>query len=400
MEHGFVSEARRKWTNILLCQPIYPGLQDCREALIQTFSHLPSTPPTAVPAKEWDDEVVGRVEGMESQAKEIVLLYRTVMAGSPQPLQQSAFASGGDGQSSVDLVLAHLQQSDEKHPDSSKTSQYKAHCRGDEMRIVASNAHPPAMGLMGPPPQRQAGSTLSPATRGYIIKGTAENRKRRTSDAGMPLSKRNCDPRRGGASPESSGTALLASTSDSRPPPTTVTAASARSLPPTSVRSVRDSAAPTAIPLLGGSQIAGQYRSSPTPLRILKQICPFQVNGKRLGFCESLKDGPESVKQYACGKQYHICDPWWRNILNNDGTVPPCSFGGQDGSIHKDEEGEDVIHERVSCRHWLDGNCEYRTNGCDHAHNHRNYRTSIRKRRVPQSILDDVKNKSAKNKSA
>ncbi|SMY29847.1 unnamed protein product [Zymoseptoria tritici ST99CH_1A5] len=233
------------------------------------------------------------------------------------------------------------------------------------------------------------------------IKSTDKGKKRRRPDFNSPPSKRIRDDVHTQRSLGflQSGHSVISTVALDQPL-SMREAASARSLAPTSVRTVRDAAAPSASSPPAIPQTAGPYRPSPTPEHILRQTCTYQVNGFQLHFCENLKDGPEHIKHYACGKRYHICTAWWENILNEDDKHPPCSFGGQDGSVHKDEEGKDVIHERVSCRHWLNGNCQYRTNGCKHAHNRFDYRTSIRKRKLPQCVLDLVKQKSAKNKSA
>lgn len=67
-----------------------------------------------------------------------------------------------------------------------------------------------------------------------------------------------------------------------------------------------------------------------------------------------MTDGPASVRvlngEPTGGKPYRVDRACWSKIIDDADSVPPCLFGGEDGSVHKTEKNDDVMsraHESV-----------------------------------------------------
>ncbi|KJX98243.1 hypothetical protein TI39_contig424g00011 [Zymoseptoria brevis] len=315
-------------------------------------------------------------------------------------MQQTQSTPTRDGQTPTNLIPAQHQRSGDEDMGTITTNPSKVHRRGRQTSKVASRALPPAMGLMGPTPPRQAKTIQL-----QLPSNNATTTEERTDQ--VPGIKRSCLgsslllESRSPAATSSATDLIIKGAAESRerlatgfdepavdqPPSTPTNIPSAEPLATRSGSPISDLVIPPA-----ASQASASYRPSPTPKDLLEQVCTWQVNGKVYKFCENRPKNPE------CWTVYHICPDWWNNVLDENGIVPPCSFGEQDGTTHKCKNGDDLIHERATCRHWLKNDCAYRFNGCPYGHNLHAYRDKIKNITPPKEVMNEYRKSHAAKK--
>ncbi|SMY28861.1 unnamed protein product [Zymoseptoria tritici ST99CH_1A5] len=106
--------------------------------------------------------------------------------------------------------------------------------------------------------------------------------------------------------------------------------------------------APPMVPAPAAPTVVGPTQSI-TTLSTLQRICSLNLNNRGIllpGYCRKTA-GPS-----MCGAPLHICPDFWSSVVKG---TPPCTVTGPDGTQHIDNDRVLVIHERVTCRHWLEG---------------------------------------------